>query len=311
MRPEWGVGLWVQEERSRRRFRFKDGKLRVFKKGFYHLLKPVDVQKVDVDSVFEEIAGQHDLLALEEIKATARLESPPVMTLLEQINFFKSQYPGGFTGDAYRDAYRTPIGSSRPKKAHIDISRDLARIHLNKKALGESIAAEDFDAIHEAAVKILSKTSLVSLSKAVRPVKALEGDAKEAFCRALNVLLHGEERYQKRFGNWLHTLRVDCGLKVSWTFTTLFPALVHPKRHVCAKSKAFDLQARTVRPGTAILNHPTPTGYRRIQQVAKSVHQALTEAGLKPQDNLDIRHFVWDTLRPKAQGLVAERRKRR
>ena len=40
-RPDWGLGVWVREERSRRRLRFEDGELRAFKKGFPKVAKNI------------------------------------------------------------------------------------------------------------------------------------------------------------------------------------------------------------------------------------------------------------------------------
>lgn len=305
-RPEWGVGLWVREEPTRRRLRFKDGTLRTFKRGFYHLLKAVDVDRVDVDAEFESIAGQHELLAMEERAASARLSNPPMMSFPQQIQVFQALYPGGLQGDAYVHAHRRPASPRQTRKSHSELVAERAKEALGRARLGALMDSGSWDLIHEDAVAILAKTSLVSLSATVRPLKALDAEQRAAFAQALGQLLYGEERYGQRFGRWLRALRDDCGMKVRWPLATIFQALLFPKRHVCVRHKVFDMQARSLRPGTAMLRHPTPAGYRRALQVAKATRRALQEAGQPERDFLDVSAFIWETLRPKAKAVLAD-----
>ena len=39
-RPSWGVGVEVWERNGKRAYQFSDGKMRVIKEGFFHLLEP-------------------------------------------------------------------------------------------------------------------------------------------------------------------------------------------------------------------------------------------------------------------------------
>ncbi len=306
LHPEWGVGLWVREEMTRRRLRFDDGEMRAFKQGFYHLLEPIDVDVVDVEAKFEEIGSEHDLATAERRRARLRKQKAPVMALAQQVRVFRHSYPDGFADPAFIDDHVRPSGG-RSRKSHHGEAVDLARQLLAADVLGELAASGDWAAIHAAAVQVMASTTLVSRSKGYTPVAALDGDARDAFGKALFELLHGdEERYAKRFAAWLATLRKDCKLKPEWGLASLFPALMSPTEHVVVRPRAFELQAREILPGKVIEKRPSKQGYKRARRVAKRLAKRLGELGLDTPDLLHARVFIWETLRPRSRELLAE-----
>lgn len=304
-KPEWGVGLWVKEEMTRRRLRFEDGEQRAFKKGFYHMLDSVDPDRVDVDDVYEKIASDHEVAIRDKAEAKARKDKPPVMAFTDQLRVFRAEFPGGFGGDEYRTARRSP-DKGRPRKSHLDPAVTLAADVLAKNKLTAALKAEQYDAIHEAAVEVLSLTSLVSPSKTVKPLAALGPDEREAFAKALVDVLYGKDRFRDRFRRWLAALQTGCGLRVDWPFATVFPALVFPNEHVCVKRRPLELQARSIKPGTTIRKRPGRNAYRKARRIARAARKRLEAEGLQPRDLLDVRAFVWETLRPSAQRKLAD-----
>jgi len=304
-RPQWGVGLWVKEERSRRRVRFEDGEMRAFKKGFYHLLEPVDPDRADLDDVFEALADEQQQVIAERAAQQARAEKPPVMTFAEQVAVFQALYDGGFDGDAYVDAARTRDGGSLCKR-HVEEEMALAQQGLSKATLQQAIAEERFDDVVGTALGILERTTLVKPSKGHKLVAALAPDDHKAFALGLYRLLHGRDRFRKRFSAWVKTLRSSLPDAPSWPLATVFPALVFPDEHVCVKRRAFQLQALEIKPGTHITRKVNRRSYRRARRVARATREAMVEAGLTPRDLLDVRRFMWDTLRPKGQKLLDE-----
>lgn len=299
-KPEWGIGLWVEEERTRRRMRFEDGELRIFKKGFYHLFKPVDPDRVEVDEVFEALASEQERARADRERANSRAEKPPVMAFPQQIQVFERLFGGGFQAPDYLEAHRHVVSGSR-KKAHLDVGVALAAEQLSKANLQALVEAGDFEQLHAHACAVLGSTSLVAPRRDVTPFVEIPADKKELVGRTLFALLHGEERYRKRFREWCRVLRRECGLEARWRMATALPALVHPDLHVCVRRRVSELQARSVKPGTVLSKRPTAIGYRKARRIAKLTQRRLSKAGLEPRDLLDVQVFSWETLRPKGQ----------
>lgn len=304
-RPQWGVGLWVKEERTRRRMRFEDGKMRAFKKGYYHLLRPIDPDRDDLDDVFEALADEHQQVIAERAVQEAREARPPVMTFAEQVAVFHAQYEGGFRGDDYLDAARHRDSGALCKR-HVDEELSLAQDHLSKPVLQQAIAEERFSDIVHACTGILERTTLVKPSGGHKLLAGLSVERHETFALSLYWLLHGQQRFRKRFGQWVDALRSCLGAEPSWPLATVFPALLSPDEHVCVKRRAFQLQALEIKPGTHLTKRVNKRSYRRARRVARATRAALVETGLQPTDLLDVRRFMWDTLRPKGQKLLEQ-----
>ncbi len=305
-RPKWGIGLWVREERTRRRVRFEDGEMRAFKKGFYHLLKPVDPEREDLDEVFDALADEHEQVLAERAAQKARKEKPPVMSFEEQLMVFRALYPDGFQDEAFIDASRGTPGD-RFAKRHAEEELQMAADMLNKEAMQACIAEDDHQEILDRAVKILSRTTLVKPSKGRKLLEKVEGaENAKTFSLALYALLHGKKRYRKRFGAWVDALAEVLGEEPAWGMASVFPALLRPTEHVCVKRQAFALEAREVKPGMHIGKNVNRRSYRRVRRVARKVRKMLEAEGMAPRDLLDVRRFIWDTLRPKGRNLLDE-----
>lgn len=309
--PDWGVGLWVREERTRRRLRFEDGELRTFKKGYYDFLTPVDPDRDDLDDVFGSLVDEHEQVVAERRAEQARADKPPVMSFEEQLAVFRHLYPEGFQDPAYVDAFRGTSGGSYSKR-HVDEEIGMAAERLTRSVLRDQISAEDFGGVVDSMVAILKRSMLVKPADGHRPLAAVEDPAlQKELAVGLYALLYGEDRYRKRFKTWIHVLRHATKQEPSWAMATLFPALVSPDKHVCVKRRVFVLQALEVRPGATVPKTVNRRGYRRSRRIAKKVHTLLVDAGLEPRDMLDVRRFVWDTLRPKGQQVRDELKKKR
>lgn len=299
--PDWGVGLWVKEERTRRRLRFEDGELRAFKKGFYHLLKPIDPDNVDVDEVFEDLASEHELAIQERQDREARDARPPALTLGQQLAVFKDLAPTGFQDPEWKEAFREPVDDDgTPRKRHLYASSKLAQKAFNKAAFTDRTVAELMGDV----VDILSGTSLVK-PKSVKTLKALDDEQKQLFVVGLRDVLYGEDRFRNRFQKWVDTLKA-VGCKPTWEMATALLALTEPEKHVCVKPSVIDQQARLVRPRTRVGKRVTPRGYKRARKVIRAIRKQLIEAEEIPADLLDVRSFVWHTLRPAGQRRAEE-----
>lgn len=306
--PGWGVGLWVGEERTRRRVRFEDGELRTFKKGFYDFLEPVDPDRDDLDDVFGSLVDEHEAVVAERRAEKAREEKPPVMPFEDQVAVFLHQYPDGFQDPAYIDAFRGS-GPSYSKR-QVDEELGMAAEGFSKSVLRDRIAAEAFSDVVDSMLAILQRTMLVKPANGHRPLAKVEDPKlQRELAVGIYALLYGEDRYRQRFRTWCDVLQNALGEEPSWPMATLFPALVLPAEHVCVKRRVFALQALEVRPGSSVPKKVNRRGYRKARRVARATRDKLVAAGLEPRDLLDVRRFVWDTLRPKALQIRDEMKK--
>jgi len=305
-RPEWGVGLWVREERTRRRVRFEDGKMRAFKKGFYHFLDPVDPERSDLDDVFESLADDQDQAMAEKAAAEARKKKPPVMSFADQLRVFEATYDNAFAGDDYIDAARHRVGKGKPCKRHVDEEVELAKAAYAKDAMKAQIDAGEHDDLFAKSRKILKRTTLVGPTKGWKRIDTVDEADRPKFNEALYNLLHGEKRFRKRFKAWVGALTEVLGDEPTWALATVFLGLYDPESHVCIKRRVYAMQARELRPQVHITRKVRPRSYKRARRVARLARKELEAAGHSPRDMLDVRRFMWDSLRPKGQQLLEE-----
>lgn len=294
--PEWGLGVWVGEEPSKRRLRFEDGQLRAFKKGFYDMLRPVDAERVDVHEVIDRILGEHA-----EAQELQTPDTPPVMPFERQVEVFLHLYPQGFADPAFRETWRGSEGAKR-KKTHLRTAAQAAAF-LHREPARARIEAGEAAALADEAIALLRSTSLLT-PRQLEPLLGLDDAGRAHLGAALVQLLHGKPRFGKRFKAWLGVLR-ELGLSPGWRLATAWLGLAKPNRHMPIRRQVVQLQARCTSP-VKLPSSPSLAGYRRARRVAHATRDRLVEQGLSPDDLLDVYAFVWETLRPKGQKLGQE-----
>jgi len=286
-RPEWGMGVWVREESTRRRLRFEDGRLRAFKKGHYDMLVPVDSEEVDIDEVFERVMGEHE----EASALSTDKVDDPVMSFDKQVEVFLHQFPGGFEGEAYKSAWGSDATASRNLHATAERVRELLTEGLDAGEAGQHV------------VQILDDTALVGAAT-VRKLKKLTDDRREALGAAALDLVHGDARFSRRFSTWLTVLN-DLQLDPKWRVATTLQGLYHPDKHIVVRRQVLRLQARVTAPAK-LPSKPSLAGYRRARRTARGTREKLVQHDLEPASMLDVYAFVWETLRPKGQKIAKE-----
>ncbi len=284
-RPAWGVGVWMREERTRRRLRFEDGQMRAFKKGYYDMLVPVDSEATDVDEVFERVVGEHA-----EAVTLGASGNPPVMSFATQIDVFLAQFPDGFRGETYQAAW-----GEDAKGKH-----NLPDAVLRAKALKDVTDPEQAGAL---ATELIASTSLVARRRHQSLTELNEAKRIE-FGQAVIDLLHGDARFGKRFAAWLVALD-GLGVDMSWRLSTALLGLYSAQKHPVVRRRVFQLQARSTSP-CKLPATPSLAGYRRARRVARVTRDKLVAAGLEPRSMLDVHAFIWETLRPKGQDIAKE-----
>ena len=294
-RPAWGMAVFLWERDGKRGYQFEDGQTRVFKDGFFHLLKPEP-----------HVADTPASRALVRMAARARASTGagsrgrPMPRVADQIGLFMAQYPEGFVGRAWKAQVRGE-GAKRTLKRHRDAAIASAAAALDRDRLAEAIELERFAAVRDAVAQVLAKTDLVS-KKVADQFGRLE--PTQALAMAVWELLFDEKQHGKCMDRFVRVLAKQ-GMKANWTLATVLPALRFPNRHVCVRPSVFTVQAQMVAPGFKPGTVPTGKAYRKYLDVVDEVGRELAAAGRQPADLLDVAQFVFLTLRPAARERLA------
>lgn len=301
LRPAWGVGLWVREEQNRRRLRFEDGEMRSFRRGYYHLLQPVDGSEIDLDEVYQRIASEHELLAAEA--AEAKPLKPPVMTFEQQVQVFRELYPAGFADEDYLDAHRHPLEGRTSRKSQVEGAIAAAAERLSAEVMQAALDEGNIEELHESVLSVLRSSSIMKPTD-IAPLTKLSVDDQKLYVEALFAILHGDGRQRERFDHWIRVLRQLTKSELGWPIVTALMALKDPEQHVMVKPRVFQLQARSLAPSERLKKEATRRGYRVGRRIALATQKALREADLNPTDFFDVSNFIWETLRPKGRKVL-------
>jgi len=289
-RPEWGVAILAWEKGGRRAYQFEDGRMRIFREGYYSLMKPVD-----------EVPGSEEALVADLESAVAAHNGgakhkplEPVCTFEEQVSLFEELFPGGFQGDEWIERHRR--GQGRALKRHREPVLERAQELLSQESLQQSIEGDRQGHLAGSVLGILQDTDLVPVNQ-VRGLKGMEPPEKNRFVESLDFLLYGEEAFGQRFKGWVATLEAVGGGKPSWRLATVIPALVFPNEHVCVRRSSFIRQAAIIAPAAKYSRRPKRRSYRNFRRVARAARKRLSSAGHEARDLLDVHDFGWVTLR--------------
>lgn len=296
-RDDWGLAILAWEENGRRAYQFDDGKLRVFKEGYYSLMEPAD------DAAGHEKAVVNDLRQTITLNKSAR-STPlePVYPFSTQLQIFTDLYPDGFQDGDWLDTHRQRE-SGRALKRHHGVASKRAQEALAAPVLDLYVNDERFNEAHDAILDILRSTDLIPV-KRVRTLEALDDAQKAEFVHGVRHLLYGEGPFGARFKDYMRLLRQLLGERPSWRFATALPALVQPNDHVCVRHGTFIRQAASIAPDANYTRKPRRGAYKNFRLVAQEVRRKLQEAGHEPADLLDVHDFIWTTLRPAAANHV-------
>lgn len=291
-RPQWGVGILVRQRASARSYQFEDGRLRTIRKGYYTLLEPAD----DLGDR-EEVIRENLLRVATTRDDEQRTVLEPTCRFAEQVDLFVGLYPLGFQDPAWIEEHRESEGRTL-KRHRTSISKE-AQDALSASRCQEAATAGEHQELADAIADILARTDLVPVSHA-KALRGLDAEETRAYVDAAVRLLHGEQRYQDRFRQWVATLMRLFGERPSWRVATALPGLVHPATHTVVRHSAFIRQAASIAPTARYSKRAKVGSYRNFLRVAQGVRTRLSEAGHEPRDLLDVYDFIWTTLRKSA-----------
>lgn len=286
-RDQWGVALFVWERDGKRAFRFADGEVRVFKKGFYEMMIPAPTPS----------DGSADELRALILAGGSGKKGEIIPSVSDQLVLFLAEYPNGFAGDTWQDTHRGQhVEGSRRLKRHRDLSIADAREQLSHERITELLSTGNHTGIRDALVEVLAATDLVpgaqvNALRETRPtrelslaIQAISLDPENANFKALQTALVTAQ-----------------GPANSWQILTAPLSLLAPSKHICVRPNALMAQGKIV-----MLRFTAPkiteAGYQRFQEVVRFVQDELTTLGHAPGDLLDMHDFMAITLRPGARA---------
>lgn len=306
VRPNWGLAVLAYEDGDKRAFQFEDGKLRVFKQGYFKYLQPVDTA---VDHSARTLARLGSRTAA-TAKTGSSVKKRDALPLDAQIMHFVDVYADGFAGAKWQKAKRGADAKRRLKR-HRDPAISEAQSFLGRESMTRLMQEGKHAEVLTGLVALLGGTNLVSKKK-LEPMATVYEERAIPLVHALHALLHEEDGAMTlRFERWYTELERVCQGSPGWSLTTAPLALTQPEHHVCVRPATFRRQAAWMAPRLAKERAVTGRIYERWLSMTRGIGELLTRADLRVRDNLDIYDFMVDTLSPKnmerARELYRER----
>jgi len=294
-RDEWGYAILAFERADRRAYQFQDGRLRLFKKGYYDLLEQAEPEDDEARNIVKNLKSMlKNARAMREELAGGT--DDPTVTFEAIVTLFREVHPEGFAGDSYRKRIRGRDAKRRLKR-HIDPAIDDARKALSPDTLDALAEAGDHAAVRDRLLEVLRATSLVS-KKQLEPLEKLGDEHLETLTRALREMLYGVGPYEARFERFVRALGRS-GDRVGWELATAPCALVSPGEHVFVKASTWKPLIDRFATHVGFSRTPSAYLYRRLQRLAEQLVAQLRDADLEPEDFFDVHQLVWSVMRPK------------
>lgn len=297
-KPKWGLAVLAWERDGKRGYQFEDGKLRIFKRGYFNLLEPVDRPADETEAALRELnikLGRRDA-------ARRNGRERPAIPLAKQIELFTALFPDGFQDEAWI-AKKRGTDAKRALKRHRDPVIRQARELFTRQRLETLVAEGNALEVIASFGILIDSTDLVSKAQA-RGLNRINEPLAARVVEALVRVLWGEGDLAPRFEAFAGALGRAIGKKPSWQLATAIPALVAPSEHLCVKPNVLKAQAEWMAPKLIIEKAPSGAVYTRILSMASVLIEKLAQAGYTPRDLVDVYDFVWETLRPKAQTMI-------
>jgi len=301
-KPVWGCGALVRNAPTKRSYQFEDGRTRTFKKGFYHLLEPVDLPDNRAEKLADQlIARADDRAEVREAKAEAEpVNTAEVKALLEkQIGLFLEEFPEGFSGDAWKARYRGDDG--RRLKRHRDPVIEAGQALFSVETIDQHLADDDALAFRDAWLELLDSTDLVTPARR-RALKSAK--VGTAWLESLKDLLHGDGAFPVRFERWIAETERLSDKAATWSLCLAPLALMQPKDHMVIRHSRMKHQLGWVRPGYPLPKRPGAPTYADMRKVVDQIVTALTDAGHEPADLFDVYDFIQLTTTTKAREAM-------
>ncbi len=285
-RDAWGYAVLAEEQVDRRTFHFEDGRRRTFKIGWYELMKPMDQPDAETVEIARRLAGE-----LGQAMTRARhvdVDIDSLMTLNEQVDAFKKDWPEGFEGPAWLSEIRGQ-GHDRPLKRH----REPVMKRAAEQLTAARLTGDEFEEAWTDMLAILASTDIVSRKTDVAPMEGASPERKAKVLETLSNTLHGSGDYAQRLDAFIDALRrARGGTPPSWPLATVLQGLAKPGHHVPVRASAFRDQAHWSAPRLKPPKDPRGKTYVAFLNMAFAVQADIERAGLNPADHIDVYEFI-------------------
>lgn len=310
-RPQWGLAVFAWMDGDRRAFQFEDGRLRLFKPGWFALMQEVDRPAEEAAELAETLRGKLGVSRSRRsmVDEARRTGKKNWITLDDQLTVFRMRYAQDFEDPVWQVDVRGET-APRPLKRHRKPVLELAQELLSEAAFDE--AGDDSEVIVAAIRRVLSRTNLVQEKRDFGPLRKVTPEDGPAIVAALrNLLYHeGSAHDPERFQAWVTSLSVH-GEKPTWQLATVLPAMVRPEQHFPVTPSAFKRQAKWMAP--RLVHEAVPNGrlYERYGRMILAVQREMAQRAVSgARDLVDIHDFITYTVSPSRTSALLKKKKR-
>jgi len=267
--PAWGLGLVLDDSDGER--------VRVF---FTEVGEKTMSLKV-VRPIVVTGPAAHSAV-LDNLKVDCGKSTVKYKSLSASVDYFRSEFPGGFFGDRY----------ARHEREHKEKIRDEIQLELSHKKMRSLLNVGEHRAIGELAIRLTGAQSNAMIFKSEK-IQFRDGLKISENCRlfaeSLYAVLHGTDEFAARFDAFGDALRVLGAGK--WTIATYFLFFMHPDAHMFVKptvtQNAADVCAFDI-------NYKPEVNARTYKAIlAFSTYLRDHIADLRPRDMIDVQSFMW------------------
>lgn len=265
--PAWGLGEVLEDSNgeSVKAFFVNEGEKTL-------LLKFVQPELVP------EAEASHPVL--DNLKISSDPKAIKYQSLPKSIEYFLSEFPGGFHGDRFNDEER-----GYKIEAH-----NLGRELLGQTQLADLVNSERYDEICKRALKVANKTNLIFPNEKMALKDGLVHiDSQEKFAKLLQSFLYGDMEVSTRFSDFAKHLENIGAAK--WTTVSYFPFILRPDEFMFVKPMITQHIASLC--GYELNYKPQLNWltYQSVLNFSQYLEEELSE--LKPRDMIDVQSFMW------------------
>jgi hypothetical protein len=299
-RPEWGIGLLLQDTPDQWTLAFEDGQQRRLARA-HPLLEPHASSPAETAAIIAKLTPKKKSGSAKSAGGSgARKTKKGGATFAQQVKAFQRKFPGGFADPKY---LVETGGTERGEHRHNDAAIEDAKISLGSEALGALIDAGGFETVHRIAARLMSASRNLVVRFDVARFSGMSVSAYPRFAQALQELLHGSGREEDRWDAYVRSLKTERA--PTWPMVTVLPALHFPEAKVYVRPSFFRRQAAVLGRVVPEEQIPSGRGYMQFRDLALNVRDELVACGQTPNDMWDVYRFVWLTMSPRSDASVS------
>lgn len=285
----WGYAILAFESDDRRGYQFQDGRLRVFKVGYYQLIEAVHPKP---DGTPRIVANLKAMLAktVDERVKPSKGSDKVALSFDDLVTVAKELFPEGFSGEEYDGKVRGAL-SKRRLKRHRDAAIADAQERLAKNTFSKLSPADARETLRD----VLALTDLVN-AKQLIALATLPSELLQELQESVVAMLYGKGPYEARFERFVQVL--ERGGTVSWELATAPSALVQPDSHLWIKVTPMKRFLARFSPTLSLSPRATGFSYSRLVGMGGSLVEGLNSAGLPAADFFDIAHLLSELTKP-------------